>query len=75
LLDPRKVVEVVKRMRVALWLAFFVVCNIIGVEVFKAAMTLPFHEALLPGALSVPLIGLTAFGASRVVNAWSTREE
>ena len=47
-------------MRLGAWLAFFVVCNILGVEVFKAAMTLPLEEALLPGVLTVPLIALTA---------------
>ena len=62
-------------MRFWTWLAFFVVCNILGVEVFKAAMTLPFEEALLPGVLTVPLIGLTAFGASRVVSLWNDPEE
>ena len=62
-------------MRFWLWLAFFVVCNILGVEVFKAAMTLPFEEALLPGMLSVPLIGLTAVGASRVATLWNKSEE
>jgi hypothetical protein len=61
-------------MRLALWAAFFVVCNILGVETFRAAMTLPLDEALLPGALSIPLIGLTAFGASRVLDAWNTRD-
>ncbi len=60
-------------MRLTLWAAFFVVCNILGVETFKAAMTLPLDEALLPGALSIPLIGLTAFGAS-VLDAWHTRD-
>ena len=57
-------------MRLWAWVAFFVVCNILGVEVFKAAMTLPFQEALLPGVLSIPLIGLTAIGATRVVSHW-----
>ena len=41
----------------------------------KAAMTLPLEEALLPGVLTVPLIGLTAFGAARVVSLWSKPEE
>ena len=62
-------------MRLWTWVAFFVVCNVVGVEVFKAAMTLPFDEALLPGALSIPLIGLTAVGATRVVALWNDREE
>ena len=60
-------------MRVGLWGAFFVVCNILGVETFKAALTLPLEEAYLPGLLSVPLIGLTAFGVTRVVAAWRER--
>jgi hypothetical protein len=55
--------------------ALFVVSNILGVEVFKAAMTLPFEEALLPGVLSIPLIGLTAFGATRVVSLWNGPRE
>jgi hypothetical protein len=55
--------------------AFFVVCNILGVEVFKAAMTLPFEEAVLPGVLSIPLIGLTAIGATRVVSLWNEPRE
>jgi hypothetical protein len=62
-------------MRFWTWLAFFVVCNVLGVEVFKAAMTLPFEEALLPGVLTVPLIGLTALGATRLVSLWNNREE
>ena len=62
-------------MRLWAWLAFFVVCNIVGVEVFKAAMTLPLEEAVLPGVLSIPLIGLTAVGATRVVALWNDPEE
>ncbi len=63
------------QMRVGLWVAFFLVCNILGVEAFKAAFTLPLEDALLPGALSVPLIGLTAFGATRVLHAWKRRDD
>jgi hypothetical protein len=62
-------------MRVALWTVFFVVSNLVGVEAFKAAMTLPTDEALLPGILTVPLIGLTAVSATRVVHAWRHRDE
>jgi hypothetical protein len=62
-------------MRLGAWLAFFVVCNILGVEVFKAAMTLPLEEALLPGALTIPLIGLSAVGATRIVSLWNDPEE
>src|SRR5438094_592380 len=62
-------------MRFWSWLAFFVVCNILGVEAFKAAMTLPFDEAVLPGVLSVPLIGLTAMGATRVLSLWKNPGE
>jgi len=60
-------------MRLALWVAFLVVCNIIGVETFKAAITLPLDEAYLPGVLSVPLIGLAAFSLTRVLDAWRER--
>lgn len=60
-------------MRVGLWAAFFVVCNILGVETFKAAVTLPLEEAFVPGFLSIPLIGLTAFGATRMLSAWQER--
>jgi hypothetical protein len=62
-------------MRVLLWAVFFVISNIVGVEVFRAALTSPPAEALLPGALSVPLIGLAAFGASRLLAAWEERRE
>ena len=61
-------------MRLVLWTAFFVVCNIVGVETFKAAITLPLDEALVPGVLSIPLIGLAALGATRVLDAWRGRE-
>ena len=61
-------------MRLVLWTAFFVVCNVVGVETFKAAITLPLDEALVPGVLSVPLIGLAALGATRVLDAWRGRE-
>ena len=62
-------------MRLWLWVGFFVVSNVLGVEVFKAAMTLPWDEALLPGVLTVPLVGLSALGATRIVSAWQHREE
>ena len=62
-------------MRLSLWAAFFVVANLIGVEVFKAAVTLPWEEALLPGLLTLPLIGLSALGATRIVAAWQRPEE
>jgi len=62
-------------MRVGLWAAFFVVSNLIGVEVFKAAMTLPFQEALVPGVLTVPLVGLSALGVTQLVAAWKNRDE
>lgn len=62
-------------MQVSAWTAFFVVCNILGVAAFRAAMTLPFEEALLPGVLTVPLVALTAFGVTRVVSAWQQRDE
>jgi hypothetical protein len=62
-------------MRLWTWVAFFVVCNVLGVEVFKAAMTLPLEEAVLPGILAVPLIGLTAIGATRVLALWNDPEE
>jgi hypothetical protein len=62
-------------MRLGLWVAFFVVSNLLGVEVFKAAVTLPFDEALLPGVLTLPLVGLTAVSATRVLAAWKNREE
>jgi hypothetical protein len=62
-------------MRLWLWAAFFVVANVLGVEVFKAAVTLPWDEAILPGVLTVPLVGLAALGAARVVSAWQRPEE
>ena len=62
-------------MRLWLWVAFFVVSNVLGVEVFKAAMTLPWDEALLPGILTVPLVGVSALGAARIVAAWQQSEE
>jgi hypothetical protein len=62
-------------MRLWLWVAFFVVSNLLGVEVFKAAVTLPWEEALLPGLLTVPLVGLTALGATRIVSTWQRPEE
>jgi hypothetical protein len=60
-------------MRVGLWLAFFLVSNLVGVEVFKAAVTLPSDEALLPAILTLPFIGSAAYGASRLVDAWHSR--
>jgi hypothetical protein len=62
-------------MRMALWTAFFVVCNALGVELFKAAVTLPFDEAVVPGLLTVPLVALTAFGATRLMSAWRDQDE
>jgi hypothetical protein len=62
-------------MRLWLWVAFLVISNLLGIEVFRAAVTLPLDEALLPGALTLPLIGLTAVSLTRVVDAWKTRDE
>jgi hypothetical protein len=53
-------------MRLALWGALFLISNMLGIEVFRAAVTLPFDEALVPRLLTVPLIALAALGASRV---------
>ncbi len=61
-------------MRVALWIAFFLVCNVLGVEALRAVVTLPWEEAILPGVLLVPLIGLTAWGATRLLEAWQARD-
>jgi len=62
-------------MRGALWVVFLAICNILGVQAFTAAFTLPFEEALLPGILSVPLIGLTALSVTRVVACWRRPDE
>ena len=62
-------------MRIGLWVAFFVVCNVVGVEVFKAAILLPFEDALLPRVLAIPLIGLTALSATRVLGMFDSRDE
>jgi len=60
-------------MRLVLWIAFFVISNLLGIEAFKAAVTLPSDERLLPCLLTFPLIGLTALSATRVLEAWRGR--
>jgi hypothetical protein len=62
-------------MRLALWVVFFVVTNVLGVEVFKAAVTLPREEAVLPGLLTIPFVLLAAVGATRIVSAWQRAPE
>jgi hypothetical protein len=62
-------------MQLWLWIAFFVVCNLMGIEAFRAAVTLPWDEAVLPGLLTVPLIGMTALSATRIVAALQERKE
>jgi len=62
-------------MRLALWATFFVVSNLLGIEAFKAAVTLPSDERLVPSLLTFPLIGLTAVSATRVVEAWRRRDD
>lgn len=62
-------------MRTSLWVLFFVVCNIVGVEVFKAAITLPHDEAFLPRVLAVPLVGLAALSVSRIAGVLSPRDK
>jgi hypothetical protein len=62
-------------MQLGLWLVFFVICNLVGVKVFTAALTLPADEALVPAILTVPLIMLAALGASRLAEAWSSRDD
>ena len=61
-------------MQLSLWIAFFVVSNLLGIEVFKAAVTLPWEEALVPGLLTVPLIAMTALSATRILLAWQGRK-
>jgi len=60
-------------MRLILWIAFFVISNLLGIEAFKAAVTLPSDERLLPCLLTFPLLGLTALSATRVLQAWRGR--
>jgi hypothetical protein len=62
-------------MRLWLWIAFFLVANVLGIEVFKAAVTLPREEALVPGLLTVPLVLLSAVGATRIVSFWQRPDE
>jgi hypothetical protein len=62
-------------MRLWLWVAFFIVANLLGVEVFRAAVTLPWDEAVVPGLLTIPLILLSALGAARIVATWQRPEE
>ena len=62
-------------MQLSLWIAFFVVSNLLGIEVFKAAVTLPWEEALLPGVLTLPLVVLSALSATRILAAWEARKE
>jgi len=62
-------------MRLALWIAFFDISNLLGIEAFKAAVTLPSDERLLPSLLTFPLIGLTALSATRVLEAWRRRND
>ena len=62
-------------MRLWLWVAFFIVANLLGVEVFKAAVTLPWDEALLPGLLTVPLVGLPPSAPPASSPPGSSREE
>jgi len=62
-------------MRLVLWIAFFVISNLLGIEAFKAAVTLPSDERLLPCLLTFPLIGLTALSATRVLEAWRRRDD
>jgi hypothetical protein len=62
-------------MRFGLWAAFFVVCNVLGVCAFTAAVKLPYEEAVWPRLLTVPLVGLTAFGITRCLDAWQRRED
>ena len=59
-------------MRAWLWILFFLVCNIIGVQVFSAALTLPFEDAMWPRLLS---IALTALGAVRLMSVWNHRDD
>ena len=62
-------------MRLWLWVGFFVVVNVMGVEVFRAAVTLPRDEALVPALLTIPLVVLSAVGAARIVSTWQHPDE
>jgi hypothetical protein len=62
-------------MRLWLWVAFFIVANLLGVEVFRAAVTLPWDEAVVPGLLTIPLILLSALGVTRILATWQGPEE
>jgi hypothetical protein len=43
--------------------------------VFKAAVTLPWEEAVVPSVLTVVLVALTALSATRILAAWQERKE
>jgi hypothetical protein len=62
-------------MRAVLWLALFIIANVLGVSALTAALTLPSDERLLPAMLTVPLIGLAAMGAARLAAAWQRRDD
>ena len=57
-------------MRAILWLALFIVANVLGVSASTAALTLRSDERLLPAVLTIPLVGLAAMGAARLAAAW-----
>ena len=46
-----------------------------GIVLPDTAKEKPWDEALLPGLLTVPLVGLSALGATRIVSAWQQPEE
>ncbi len=61
-------------MRLGLWIVFFVISNLVGVQTLTAAVTLPADERLVPGLLTVPLVGLAALSVTRVIAAWRARQ-
>ena len=56
-------------MQLWLWIAFFVVANFLGVEVFKAAVDAAVGRGRCPRFYTVILVVLTTLSATRILAA------
>ena len=57
-------------LRLVLWTAVYLTCNIVGVRMLEAALAAPVAEIAQPALLTACLIGVAAVAVCRMVSGW-----
>ena len=59
-------------LRLILWTALYLTCNIAGVKMLETALSAPAGEIFQPALMTVCLMGLAAVAVCRMVDGWRT---